>query len=344
MGPLNERARWAGLPFVLALLAVGSAHPANAADAVDPFVQIKRLGRGVNILGYDPIWDDFDKARFTERHFRLIHDAGFQAVRINLHALQRMKASNGYKLDDTWLKTLDWAVKEALDNHLMVILDLHNYNDVAKDPEGYKPRFLAYWKQIAARFKDAPDSVLFEILNEPNRKLTPGLWHEFLSEVLPIIRATNPTRTLVIGPPYWNSIDHLDDLVLPEDDRNIIVTVHYYQPMNFTHQGASWSKEAAHLSGVTWGSTEEKARVEKDFARVQDWSLKHHRPILLGEFGAYEKAPMESRARYTAHVARTAESLGWAWTYWQFDSDFVVYDIDKDQWVEPILKALIPHP
>lgn len=331
------------MPLLLVILLAGCVRSGLAAEAVDPFVQIKRLGRGLNILGYDPIWQDFQKARFKERHFKLIHDAGFQTVRINLHALQRLKAANGYKLGDAWLKTLDWAVKGALENHLMVILDLHNYNDVAKDPEGYKPRFLAYWKQIAAHFQDAPNTVLFEILNEPNGELTPELWNEFLSEVLPIIRATNPTRTLVIGPPFWNGIDHLDDLVLPEDDRNIIVTVHYYEPMRFTHQGAPWEKETAHLSGVTWGTAEEKARVEQDFARVQNWSLQHYRPILLGEFGAYEKAPMESRALYIAQVARTAESLGWAWTYWQFDADFIVYDIDKDQWVEPILKALIPQ-
>ena len=50
---------------------------------------------------------------------------------------------------------------------------------------------------------------------------------------------------------------------------------------------------------------------------------------------------MESRARYTAYVARTAERLGFSWAYWQFDSDFIVYDIDKEQWVTPILNALI---
>ena len=342
MRTMKKHGRWAGLPFLLTLLLAGFTRSADAVEAVDPFVQIKRLGRGVNILGYDPIWDDFHKARFKERHFQLIHDAGFQTVRINLHALQRLNASNGYKLDGAWLKTLDWAVKESLENHLMVILDLHNFTDIAKDPEGYKPRFLAYWMQIATHLKDAPNGVLFEILNEPNQKLTPRLWNEFLSEVLPIIRASNPTRTVIIGPPFWNSIDHLDELELPEFDRNIIVTVHYYLPMRFTHQGAPWQKETAHLSGVTWGSVEEKKRVEQDFARVQDWSRQHNRPILLGEFGAYEKAPMESRALYVGSVARAAESLGWAWTYWQFDADFIVYDIDKDQWVEPILKALIP--
>jgi endoglucanase len=296
----------------------------------------------MNVLGYDPLWKSSEKGRFKERHFKLIHDGGFQTVRINLHALQRMKPDNGYKLGDTWLSTLDWAVKNALANDLIVILDLHNYTDIAKDPIGFKPRFLAYWKQIAARFQQAPNTVLFEILNEPNGKLTPPLWNEFLSEALAIIRATNPGRTVVVGPPFWNGIDHLDDLVLPEQDRNLIVTVHYYEPMKFTHQGAPWEKETAHLSGVQWGSEEEKGRVERDFAGVQKWSLQHRRPILLGEFGAYEKGPMDSRTRYTAYVARTAESLGWAWTYWQFDDDFIAYDIDKDHWIEPIRKALVP--
>lgn len=342
MRAMRIHARRAGSPFLLILL-VGCAHSGAAAQAVDPFVQIKRLGRGVNVLGYDPIWDDFHKARFKERHFELIHDAGFQTVRINLHALQRLNADNGYRLSDAWLKTLDWAVTNALANHLIVILDLHNYTDIGKDPVGYKPRFLAYWKQISAHFQDAPNTVLFEILNEPNGKLTPPLWNEFLSEALATIRGTNPTRTVVVGPPFWNGIDHLKDLSLPEDDRNIIVTVHYYEPMKFTHQGAPWEKETAHLSGVTWGSAEEKKRVEVDFARVQNWSLRHDRPILLGEFGAYEKGPVESRALYTAYVARTAESLGWAWAYWQFDSDFIAYDIDKDRWVEPVLMALTPQ-
>ena len=53
-------------------------------------------------------------------------------------------------------------------------------------------------------------------------------------------------------------------------------------------------------------------------------------------------ADIDSRVRYTSYLARTAESLGWAWTYWQFDSDFIVYDIAKDDWVQPIWKALVP--
>jgi endoglucanase len=316
--------------------------PAGAVPSSDTFDQVKRLGRGVNIIGYDPLWQDFAKARFKDRHFVLIREAGFRTVRINLHALQLEKASTGYALPEAWLKTLDWAVKTALDAGLNVILDLHNYEDVSKDPAAFKARLMAFWKQIGERYKDAPDALLFEILNEPNGKLTGPLWNEWLAEALAIVRATNPVRTVVVGPPEWNGFRYLDALALPEDDRNLIVTVHYYEPFPFTHQGAPWSPETVRLSGITWGTAAERAQVEADFARVQAWSEKHRRPIFLGEFGAYEKAPLESRVLWTAHIARTAEALGWAWTYWQFDDDFIVYDIDRGRWVEPILRALIP--
>jgi endoglucanase len=184
--------------------------------------------------------------------------------------------------------------------------------------------------------------VVFEILNEPNGQLDVPGWNALLKECLALIRQTNPARNVIIGPASWNSVNFLNRLELPAEDRHLIVTVHYYLPMEFTHQGAPWSKSTASLSGVTWGTEADKKVVETDFARVQRWSEAQKRPILLGEFGAYDRGDMDSRVKYTAHLARTAESLGWAWTYWQFDSDFIVYDLAKDEWVKPIWKALVP--
>jgi endoglucanase len=201
---------------------------------------------------------------------------------------------------------------------------------------------LAFWEQVAGQFAHAPDDVLFEILNEPNGQLTSARWNGLLKEALAVIRRTNPTRNVVIGPASWNSINSLASLELPPEDRHIVVTVHYYSPMEFTHQGARWNRATANLSGVTWGTDSERQRLREDLARVQQWSTAQHRPILLGEFGAYEKGDLESRVRYTAAVARTAESLGWAWAYWQFDGDFIVFDMAKDDWVQPIWKALVP--
>ncbi|MGB9456699.1 MAG: glycoside hydrolase family 5 protein [Bryobacteraceae bacterium] len=322
-----------------ALLACGPVVGRLAAQ-IDPSEQIATMRRGVNIIGYDPLWKDFAEARFHERHFQVIHQAGFQTVRVNLQAFDHMDAQD--RLDPVWLKTLDWVVKNALANDLTVILDEHDYTFCGEHADVCRTKLLAFWQQVAEIYKDAPPSVIFEILNEPNGELTAERWNALMKEALAVIRQTNPVRNVVIGPALWNGIHALDKLELPEDDRHIIVTVHYYLPMAFTHQGASWSKQTAHLSGVTWGSDAEKQRVVDDFAGVQSWSKEHKRPILLGEFGAYDKGPMESRVLYTSWVARTAESLGWAWTYWQFDSDFIVWDMAKDGWVEPIRKALIP--
>ena len=307
---------------------------------IDPFDQVRQMQRGVNVLGYDPIWNDFDRGRFKQEHFKRIHDGGFNTLRLNLQVFRHMDSLN--RLSPEWFKTTDWVVDNAIANDLTVIIDEHDYEPCGADATLCRAKLLAFWEQVAPRYKDAPNNVIFEILNEPNKAITVDEWNLLLNDALAIIRRTNPQRNVVIGPAFWNSINKLDTMKLPLDDHHIIVTVHYYLPMTFTHQGAPWNKETATLSGVKWGTDAEKQAVIDDFARVQDWSKANNRPILLGEFGAYDKGDMDSRAKYTSAIARTAESFGWAWTYWQFDSDFIVWNMDKNGWVAPIHNALIP--
>jgi endoglucanase len=314
---------------------------AQTSNATDQCIQI---GRGVNILGYDSaFWHNHTKGRFKESYFKMIKEAGFSSVRINLYPFKHMDSQ--HKINPKWLETLDWVVNKGLEADLIIILDLHEFTAMADNPEAKKEMFLSFWKQVAPRYKDKSAKVIYEILNEPNRKLTVDMWNTFLADAMKIIRESNPTRTLIIGPGNWNGIESLNTMKLPENDRNIIVTVHFYHPMRFTHQGAPWSSENKNLSGIKWsGTPEEKEEVESKLKVAADWSIKNNRPIFLGEFGSYEKADMDSRARYTAFVARTAEKLGFCWAYWQFDSDFIVYNIDKESWVDPILNALMNKP
>jgi endoglucanase len=313
----------------------------SLAQTVSARDQCLKLGRGVNILGYDKaFWQDHEKGRFKESYFKMIKDAGFSSVRINLHPFTQMDSQN--KINSNWLETLDWVVNKGLEANLMVILDLHEFTAMADNPDAKKEMFLSFWGQVAPRFKDRSDKLVFEVLNEPNKKLTVEMWNTFLLEAVKIIRESNPGRTLIIGPGNWNGIESLNTLKLPENDQNIIVTVHFYHPMRFTHQGAAWAAEYKNLGDIKWtGTPDEKEEIESKLKVAADWSLKNDRPIFLGEFGAYDKGDMDSRARYTAFVARTAEKLGFCWAYWQFDSDFIVYNIDKECWVEPILNALM---
>lgn len=320
----------------LACLALGLTSAALAqADAA-----AAALKRGVNIVGYDPLWTEPAKARFQPRHMQAIRDGGFDHVRMNLHAFAHMDAQ--YTLSPAWFKQLDELVDAGLKAGLQVILDEHNFNECAKEVDVCRARLKAFWRQVAVHYKGAPDAVIFEILNEPNGAAD-AVWNDMLAENLAIIRESNPTRRVIVGPKFWNSMDQLDSLRLPEADRRLIVTFHYYTPMEFTHQGASWTPQFQKLSGVTWGTAPERERLQKDFDKVKAWADKAGRPILLGEFGALETAGMAQRVGWTSAVARAAEAHGFGWSYWQFDSDFVLWDMKADGWVKPIHGALVPE-
>lgn len=328
------------LVAALLLLMLGSAAAQAQADAATaPSAPVKR---GVNVLGYDPIWKDPAQGRFQEKHFVEIRKAGFDFIRVNLHAFRHMDAEN--RLSDAWFERVDWIVRKAGEAGLSVILDEHDFNACAEDTASCRTRLTAFWRQVAARYRTAPDTVLFEPLNEPHGPLDAPTWNALFADLLAIIRETNPTRTVVVGPTRWNNFRELATLQLPANDRNLLVTFHYYDPFRFTHQGTSWTDLVA-LRGVTWGSEEDKAQLRADFARVAEWARANDRPILLGEFAAYDRAdiPIDMRAAYAAAIAREAERHGFAWAYWQFDGDFILWDMDRGGWVEPILDALIPE-
>ena len=322
------------LCFLAPALARGETAPAEAA--------LQRLRRGVNVLSNDSLWADPAKVRLRVDHFRRIREGGLQHVRVNLNAFAHLNSQS--QLDPGWLSSLDGVIEGALRAGLLVILDEHDYRACGEAPESCRVKLLSVWEQLAARYSAKPDSVLFEILNEPNGKLTPELWNALLLDALAVIRRTNPGRIVIVGPGQYSSFRALGTLVLPASDANIIVTVHYYDPFRFTHQGAPWIHPSLdNAIGTPWGTAQERERVERDFTGIAAWSREHGRPVLLGEFGAYDKADMASRVAWTSTVARAAETHGLAWSYWQFEDSFGVFDIKADGWVEPIHQALMPQ-
>lgn len=296
--------------------------------------------RGVNVLGYDPYWKDASKRRFEWRHFAEIRRAGFDFVRLNLQAFSHMDDEN--RLDPGWLAKLDDVVREAQKADLGVIVDEHDFNACSDDVDLCRTRLSAFWQQVGPRFAKAPRNVAFELLNEPHDKLNGEAWNLLFAQVLGIVRTTNPTRIVVVGPSHWNSLGDLSLLKLPADP-NLLVTFHYYEPFRFTHQGASWVESTKNLHGVTWGTAADRTALRTDFDKVSAWASANRRQVLLGEFGAYDKSgtPMDLRAGYTQAVRCEAERHHFGWAYWQFDSDFVLWDMKENRWVEPIKDALI---
>ncbi len=322
---------------LLGLMVMGS--PGSAAP--DPaFRMAAKMGRGVNILGYDGIWAGAANAPFRMSDFGLIRKAGFDHVRINLFGFKYLDA--GLRLDTTMLEELDTVLDHAIAAGLVPVIDEHDYPSCQQDPISCATKLKAFWRQISARYAGRFPNAVFEILNEPGGALSQDAWNGLVAEVLDEIRVSNPRRSVIVAAINSEDPHQAARLVLPDSDRNIIVTVHYYKPFHFTHQGAPWSTDLASVHDIAWGSKAEEQQVADDFSIVDTWAKSTGRPVYLGEFGAYEGAPMASRARYLAFVTRTAERLGWTWAYWQFDHDFAIFDRESDRWVLPILKAVIP--
>jgi endoglucanase len=270
----------------------------------------KALGRGVNFgntleAPKEGAWGVTLRADF----FKKIKEAGFDSVRLPVNWAAHAAADAPYTIDKAFLERVDWALDQAAANNLRVILNVHHYGGMDQDPDKHLPRLIGLWKQIAERYKGRPATVYFEILNEPHDKLTEAKWNEAFPVVLAEIRKTNPTRPVIVGPGQWNGIWALPKLKLP-DDPNLIVTVHYYNPFQFTHQGATWAgPQVQKLRDIPWkGTDKDLAALRKDLDLAATWAKEHKRPIFLGEFGAYEKADMDSRARWTQAVAREAET------------------------------------
>jgi endoglucanase len=277
-----------------------------------------------------------------ESDFPIIRQAGFSLIRVPIRWAAHVGPAPTYTIDPAFFSRVDWVVAQAEKNGLLAILDYHNDDALMKDPDANGDRFVAIWKQIADHYKDASTLIFFELLNEPFDKLDAPHWNKLLAQTLAVVRATNPTRTVVVGPVRWNDIGELDKLILPDNDKNLLITVHFYEPVHFTHQGAEWAEGSQAWLGTKWGTEADKQAVTKAFDKASRWGIAHHRTMYLGEFGAYSKSPIEGRAQWTAFVARTAETFHMPWTYWEFCSGFGAYDPEAKAWRQPLLEALIP--
>jgi endoglucanase len=322
--------------FLAATCAVGQ-------DKLDIHAANKKLGRGVNLgNALDAPKEGEWGVTLKAEYFRAIKDAGFDSVRLPVRWSAHAQAEAPYTIDPKFAARVDWAIDQALGNGLNIIVNVHHYGEADDDPDRHLPRLVGLWEQLAERFKDRPAGVYFELLNEPHGKLIEGKWNAAIPPLLAAVRKSNPSRPVIVGPAQWNAIRALDKLELPED-RNLILTVHFYDPFEFTHQGAPWAKGADKWKGRKWtGSAEEEAAIRKQFAKAAAWAKKHDRPVFLGEFGAFQVADMDSRARWTNFVAREAEKQGFSWAYWEFCAGFGVFDPQANTWREPLKAALVP--
>ena len=306
-----------------------------------------RLGRGMNMgnafeAPSETAWSN----PWKPEYFRIISELGFTHVRVPIRwePADRSMSSAPYTIYPVFLNRIKQVVDTALKYNLHVIINMHHHEALIANPVGQKERFLAQWRQIGEFFKSYPDSLLFEVLNEPNGNLTAEIWNQYFPEALAEIRKTNPDRIVVMGTAEWGGLGGLSKLQVP-DDENIILTIHYYNPFQFTHQGAEWTGEQSQAwLGTKWLDTEaDREVIHNEFKVAKTFSENHNIPVHIGEFGAYSKADLASRVRWTTYLSRWFEVQGFSWAYWEFSAGFGIYNPSTKKILEPLADALLKN-
>ena len=308
----------------LSLQSVALAAPVNFAPA--PLVRPSLgpppdIGKCVNLSNMLEAPNEGDWGRaFRDDDASTIRSAGFKTVRLPVNFAGHAVKKAPYTIDPRFMARVRHVIDVNRAAGLNVILDQHNNGDFSSDPVANQERLAGLWRQIAEQLRDEPPSLWFEILNEPHGKLTNANLIATFTPSLAAIRATNPTRIVVIGGENWSGIASLAHLDLPNDPY-VIPTIHYYEPFEFTHQGARFIKKPPPLGRVFGGSTD-IAQLQANLAKIKAYETRTGRAPFVGEYGAIDIIPSEQRALYYGTVSSAFASIGIPACAWGYTNTF----------------------
>jgi endoglucanase len=339
--------------------------PFSAAIAQDAnsiaFQRAQHLQHGINTsIWFAQLPNDSDytvhylETFTTANDIALIEQMGFDHCRLSIDAGPLVTWEHAGK-DTPFMTELDKAVREMLDHHLSVIIDIHpssEYKATLFQGSQGVGSFAGLWRALAAHFAPVdPDHIFFEIMNEPEQN-DPYRWQGIQATVVDAIRQVAPQNTIIAAGAHWSGLGDL--MVLePLADPNIIYTFHDYEPFPFTHQGATWtSPEVRPERAIPYPSTPENIapkldqeptlegqlfldtygedrwdaqRVENTIEFAAKWSELHHVPVYCGEFGVHKPyAPPEARAQWLHDMRVSLEKNHIGWAMWDYQENFGV--------------------
>lgn len=305
--------------------------------AISPKKMIKRMGKGINLGNTLEAPHEGKWAYKTQEYFfDDFKKMGFQNVRIPVKWGNLTANNEPFTIDETWLNRVETVVDWALERDFVVIINAHHEKWLLENyTEENLKRFEAIWKQVAERFKNKSENLVFEIINEPYFDLSAAQVDAINFRVLPIIRQTNPTRIVLITGGGKNATDAPQQMLrIPEDDY-LIAYFHYYKPFKFTNKNGNRS----------WGTTKDKAEIRQHFEEVVDWAFDNNIPLYLGEFACSNRPNRGQRLEYYAYISDLCDEFGIPFSVWENSmkgkADMGFYNRKERSWDEMIVKAIL---
>jgi aryl-phospho-beta-D-glucosidase BglC (GH1 family) len=319
--------------FYISLLVIifsGITH--NSAAQLTPQEAAGQMQKGINLGNTlePPLEGGWNNPAAQEYYFDMYRDAGFNCVRVPVRWDEHTQDVYPYKIDEAWLQRVEQVLDWGLSRGLYIIVNAHheewiksNYANAA-----YRERFDSIWSQIATRFKDKPEKLVFEVINEPYG-LTKEQNDDLHQRIVSIIRKTNPTRIIIFQGHNWGGSDELVAAAIPADNY-LIGSFHSYDPYTFGLLGEG-----------TWGSAADISVLNNKFLNVKNWSDNNHIPVLLGEFGSLATADYNSRMKHYKTYVELAQKYGFIYCAWDDGGDFRIMKRSEKKWDE--IKDILLH-
>lgn len=329
------------------------------------------LKRGIDLSHWFSQSWDYKPQRlhtyFTDADAKLIRDAGCDHVRFTIDPAPLWDAAAG-QFKAAHLALVDEAMDMLLAAGLNVVVDMQpsdQFKKTLREDPAAVASFEQFWSRFAAHLAGRdPNRIALELMNEPQGD--DKTWPATQLRLLHAVRAAAPRHTIVVTADNWSKAEAISTME-PVDDANVLYTFHFYAPMDFTHQGATWGPE--HWKGMhdvpwlytrqnvdkmidritspsskkvlLWNSKEnwDATKINGIFEGLAAWAKAHEARIYMGEFGVMRKfAAPADRAAWLRDVRSAAEKYGFGWAMWDYAGGFnFVNEVDGRRTPDPLV-------
>jgi endoglucanase len=309
----------------------------------------------------------------TVDEVRSIAKAGFNHVRLPIDPdfLQPNWSKGDLKIQDDRLQAIDRAIELIEAEKLGVILDLHPTRRLKLEAQPYGADYQnieSIWKTLSDRYRKNSQMIAYEILNEPLVE-NPALWRDIAERLVALIRQVDPLHTVIVPAHGYSGVGELLDFRPVSGDR-LLYTFHFYAPLVFTHQGATWLENYASLKNIPYPldvskpekipsngrsqvapetqklweeyktSPANRSQLETQIKKVVQWRDRYKVSLYCGEYGVHGVAPKGDRYRWHQDVAEILQAENIGHSLWSYRAAFGLVTDGQTSMDQQLLRAI----
>lgn len=326
----------------------------NLGNTMDAFDMNKSMSKN-SVTDFETCWG---QPVTTNAMMKFLKDGGINAVRVPVTWFQHMDSDGN--VDKAWMDRVQQIVDYVINNGMYCVLNVHHDTGaesggssihwIKADVQNHaanKSRFKSLWTQIATRFQDYGNKLVFEGYNEmldasstwnaPVDASSYTALNDYAQDFVDAVRATggnNATRNLIVNTyAAANNDAVISNFKVPVDkvSGHIAVEIHTYDPWNWFSSKGAWDSSC-------------QTEITNMFTRLNNTFVSKGVPVVIGEYGTHgdnsvskssTDAEKQAAADQAADIVKKAKALGIATFYWM--SIFQDADRTVPQWTLPIV-------